>query len=110
MLKRRQNMQNYNLHFNIIIEMIEKIEKSMRNIKYEDFLKNGEIQDATLMRLQVIGENIRDIPFETKNKNKEINWKKFEKLRNIISHKYASVDYSIIWNFIEKNIKELKTW
>ena len=43
-----------------------------------------------------------------RNKNKDIKWKKFEKLRNIISHKYDSVDYNIIWSFIETNIEELK--
>lgn len=102
-------MQNYNLFVNVIIEMIEKIKKSIKNIEYEEFLKNDEMQDAILMRLQVIGENIKNIPLEIKKSHKEINWKKFEKLRNIISHKYASIDYSIIWSFIEKNLDELKT-
>jgi uncharacterized protein with HEPN domain len=102
-------MQNYNLFVNVIIEMIKKIETSIKNIKYQDFLKNEELQDATLMRLQVIGENIKNIPPNIKKQNKKINWKKFEKLRNIISHKYASIDYFIIWNFIEKNLEELKS-
>ena len=70
-------------------------------------MKNPEIQDATLMRLQVIGENIKSIPFAVKKGNK-ISWKKFERLRNLISHKYNSVDYEIIWNFLEKNLSELK--
>lgn len=102
-------MQESKLYINIIIESIEKIEISMKNINYQDFLNNLNLQDATLMRLQVIGENIKKIPFKIKKRNKEINWKKFEKLRNIISHKYDSIDYSIIWSFIENNLKELKS-
>ena len=102
-------MQKSKLYINVIIESIEKIENSMKNINYQKFLNNSNLQDATLMRLQVIGENIKKIPFEIKKKNKEINWKKFEKLRNIISHKYNSIDYSIVWSFIENNLKELKS-
>ena len=102
-------MQKYKLHTNVIIETIEKIKKSLSKSDKSDFMRDSELQDATLMRLQVIGENIRKIPFDIKKKNKEIKWKKFEKLRNIISHKYDSVDYDLIWSFIENNLKELKT-
>ena len=102
-------MQESKLYINVIIESIEKIEESMKNMNYQDFLNNSNLQDATLMRLQVIGENIKKIPFEIKKRNKAINWKKFEKLRNIISHKYDSIDYSIIWSFIEDNLEELKS-
>jgi uncharacterized protein with HEPN domain len=37
------------------------------------------------MRLQVIGENIKNIPLEIKKKNKELKWKKFKELKLGIS-------------------------
>jgi len=99
-------MQEYKIYLNVILEMIEKIRNSVHS--KEELIKNSEKQDANLMRLQVIGENIKSIPSEIKKKNKQINWKKFEKLRNLISHKYSSVDYNIVWDFIEKNLLKLK--
>jgi uncharacterized protein with HEPN domain len=101
-------MQDYKLYKNVMIEVIEKIENSFKSVDKEEFMQDSELQDATLMRLQVIGENIKKIPFEIKKKNKHIKWKKFEKLRNIISHKYDLVDYNLIWSFIENNLDELK--
>ena len=101
-------MLNYNLYVNVTLEMIERIEKSVKNIDKQNFIENFDFQDSTLMRLQVIGENVKKIPYEIKKKNKNIKWKKFEKLRNIISHKYDLVDYNLIWSFIENNLKELK--
>lgn len=98
-------MSEYKLYINTISEMIERIQSSLKD--EEDFMKNHEIQDATLMRLQVIGENIKKIPATIKKDNK-ISWRKFGKLRNLISHKYNSVDYKIVWNFIKKNLPELK--
>ena len=71
-------------------------------------MKDIDLQDATLMRLQVIGENIRKIPSNIKIKNKEFKWKKFERLRNLISHRYESINWEILWNFIEVNLPELK--
>jgi uncharacterized protein with HEPN domain len=102
-------MQEYRLYVNVILEMIDKIESSIQNSDKKEFMENSELQDATLMRLQVIGENIEKIPLEIKKEYKEIKWKKFEKLRNIISHKYASVNYNLIWSFIENNLQELKS-
>ena len=102
-------MQESKLYLNVILEMIEKIENSFANASKQEFMDDSELQDATLMRLQVMGENIKKIDFETKKKNKEIKWKKFEKLRNIISHKYDMVDYILIWSFIENNLGELKS-
>jgi len=102
-------MPDYKLYINVILETIDKLENSFRNIKKEEFIQDLELQDATLMRLQVIGESIKKIPSDLKKAYKEIKWKKFEKLRNIISHKYASVDYNLIWSFIENNLGELKS-
>jgi len=101
-------MSEYKLYRNVILEMIDKIEKSIGRVEKKEFINSPELQDATLMRLQVIGENIKNIPLQIKKKYKEVSWKKFEKLRNVISHKYASVDYNLIWNFLENNLNELK--
>lgn len=101
-------MLSYELYKNVILEAIGKIENSLKGITIEEFLKNSEMQDSTLMRLQVIGENIKEIPTNVKKKEKEIKWKKFERLRNVISHKYNSIDYHLIWDFLNNNLNELK--
>lgn len=98
-------MLEYKLYVNTISEMIERIQSSLKN--KDNFMKDCGLQDATLMRLQVIGENIKKIPATIKKDNK-IGWRKFEKLRNLISHKYNSIDYEIVWNFVKKNLPELK--
>jgi uncharacterized protein with HEPN domain len=108
MLKRRQNMLNYKIYINQIKEMIDRIEKSSKNISKEKFKKDEGLADATLLRLQVIGESINHIPAEIKKKNKQVKWKLFSKLRNFISHKYIQMDLDIIYNLIKEKIPELK--
>ena len=101
-------MSRYSLYINLIRELIERIEKSTKGISQKEFIENIDLIDSTLMRLQAIGESVKNIPPEAKKEIKDINWKKFENLRNFISHKYADVDYNIIWNIIQMNIPKLK--
>ena len=109
MLKKKLNMSEYELYLNVILEMIEKIENSIKNLSKEQFLKKEESMDATLMRLQVIGENVKSIPLKIKKTQKEFKWRKFEKLRNFISHKYSQIDEDIIWEIIQKDLIKLKS-
>lgn len=101
-------MSENKLHSNLIIELIERIENSIRDISNEEFIENIDVVDATLMRLQAIGESIKKISLDAKKEIKEINWKKFERLRNIISHKYALINRGLIWNIINEEIPNLK--
>ncbi|MDP1728600.1 MAG: DUF86 domain-containing protein [archaeon] len=59
-------MQEYRLYINLIKETIARIEDSLQSISKQEFIADRDIQDATLMRLQVIGENIKKIPAEIK--------------------------------------------
>jgi len=100
-------MLDYKLYLREIISMIEKIENSVIDKTLEDFVKDSNLFDATLMRLHFIGETIRNIPFSLQKNYKKIRWRKFARLRNIIGHRYSNVNKNIIWDVI-KALSELK--
>jgi uncharacterized protein with HEPN domain len=65
-------------------------------------------QDAILMRLQDIGENLitlRDSFPDFWDKNATDAWIKAIGLRNIISHAYGKIDFAIIWALITEDFK-----
>lgn len=99
-------MSEFEIYLNLIEEMISKIESSEATL--ENLKKDFNLQDATLMRLQVIGENVKSLPSEIKKENKNIKWRRFERLRNLISHKYSVIDYELIGKFIQESLPELK--
>lgn len=101
-------MSESKLFFEEIIKTINKIEQSVLNMTIEDFSNDLNLFDATLMRLHVIGENVKSIPFDLKKKHKKIRWNKFARLRNIIGHKYSSVNKEIIWDVIKRALPEFK--
>lgn len=81
----------------------------------EDFLLSPEhvlIFDGCVMRLQIIGENIKKLDECTNGEllleYPEIPWRKVIGLRNIISHEYANVDEAITFAIIKQSLLPLK--
>lgn len=67
------------------------------------FLAQPMAQDATLMRLQVIGENlaqIRRLDDHAYHEMAHDSWNKLIGLRNIISHGYEAIDFEEIWQIV----------
>ena len=100
-------MLDYNFYLKEIISTIGKIEDSVAGKDFEEFISDLNLFDATLMRIQLIGETIKSIPYNLKKNYKGIKWRKFSKLRDIISHRYSQVNKNIIWD-ITKELSELK--
>lgn len=55
-----------------ILECIGKIEEYTKEITEDDFYENTQIQDAVLRRLEIIGEAVKNIPQEFRDKYPEI--------------------------------------
>jgi uncharacterized protein with HEPN domain len=93
-------------HIELIRESIAAI-IAYRPADRETFLANPLIQDAILMRLQVIGEHLarmRRIDEERFVQAADESWFQIIGLRNIISHGYESVDYKKIWRMISEDL------
>jgi len=101
-------MLRYNLYLNDILRAIKKIEFSIKNKDENSFCKDVDLIDATSMRIQVIGESINKIPLKIRNNFKKVEWGKFLRARNIISHAYFAVNPKIIWSIAKEEIPRLK--
>jgi len=106
----------------IVIDRLEQIKEAISLINEwcknydteDDFLCSPTgmaMLDASILRLQIIGESVRAIDEMTHGellvRYDSIPWRNIIGLRNIISHDYANVNYSIIVKIIKNNLQSL---
>lgn len=75
---------------------------------YEKFDENRIYQNAILTPITQIGELVKRIPDEFRNKYTEIPWKNIAGMRDIVVHNYETIDKVILWNVADKEVKKIK--
>ena len=91
-----------------ILEQINLIDDSIKGISKIEFIKNKLLVDASIRRLEVIGEAAKNIPEKFRNKYPNVEWKKISGTRDIIIHGYFGIDLDVIWDILKKDIYILK--
>lgn len=91
-----------------ILESIEKIEEYTANIDEDDFYENSIIQDAVLRRLEIIGEAVKNILDDFREKYPDIPWKQIAGMRDVLIHAYFGVSLRRVWKVVEEDIQDLK--
>lgn len=98
------------LYLDDILESIEKIESYIQGINEEEFSRNTQTQDAVLRRLAIIGEAVKHLPDDVKEKHNQIPWKQIAGARDIFVHEYFGIGMERVWESIHKDLAELKTF
>lgn len=93
----------------------QAVDRTARITSYHDFLSspdNMDLFDATVLRIQVVGEMLKQIDEMTEGKllapyYPQIPWRAVFGLRNFISHEYIMVDPEKIYNTLQTDLPEL---
>jgi uncharacterized protein with HEPN domain len=91
-----------------ILESVKLIEEYTKGKAKEDFLKSVALQDMVIRRIEIIGEAVKNLPQEIKEKYKDIPWKRIGGMRDKLIHRYFGVDIEFTWGVVEKELPELK--
>jgi uncharacterized protein with HEPN domain len=75
----------------------------------EKFLGDEVMKRAISMSLINIGELVKLLPMEFRQQYSNIPFRLIAGLRDIVAHKYQTLNMVDIWNTATKNIPELKT-
>ena len=91
-----------------VIDAIVDIEESTKNLSKKEFNGNKDVKDATVRRLEIIGEAIKNISNGLKVKYNKIEWKKIAGTRDVLIHHYFGVDFDMVWKIIGRDLPKLK--
>jgi len=98
----------------LMLESIKLVQERFLRIKIpEDFVTTSQgvtLLDAISMRLQVIGESvkqIRKVDPALLQEYSEIEWDKIARFRDLVSHHYEHVDHEVVYDICQVHIPKL---
>ncbi len=95
------------LYLDDIIEAAEKIGRFVAGRTFEEFTAKEAEFDAVLFNLQVIGEAVKNLPEAARAAMPEVDWSGPARLRDLIAHRYFSLDDRIVWDVAVHRIPEV---
>ncbi len=98
----------YTLFLKDIIASAEKIIRYINDKSFEEFIQNELLADGVIRNLEIIGEAVKNIPSQVKQKYANVEWKKISGLQDTLIHEYFGLDYELLWDIVKTKIPPLK--
>jgi uncharacterized protein with HEPN domain len=74
----------------------------------EVFMADRMRQDATLRKLEIVGQAVKNLSEQTKSRQPETPWKPIAGLRDKVIHDYFGVNLDIVWAVVEQDLPVLR--
>lgn len=100
--------RNLALYLDDILASIDKIQHYTANMTQATFVADDRTFDAVVYNLQVIGEAVKNIPADMRDRYPQMEWRKIAGLRDILAHTYFAIDDEIVWDIVQTKLDNLR--
>jgi len=83
-------LRDYKVSLEDILEAIRWIEQFVAGLTLDQFKADRKTLDAVVRNLEVVGEAVKKVPPEVRDKHPEVPWQRIAGLRDILIHHYTS--------------------
>ncbi|MEW5760911.1 MAG: DUF86 domain-containing protein [Candidatus Thermoplasmatota archaeon] len=101
-------IRDIRLYLQDILESIQAIEEYTNHLTSDEFCSNRQVQDAVIRRIEIIGEAVKNIQDDIRNKYSDIPWKKIAGMRDVFIHEYFGVKLQRLWEVVKRDLPDLK--
>ncbi len=91
-----------------ILDSINAIEEFVKDITFQDFIKERKINYAVIRAIEIIGEATKNISKSFRSKYPEVPWDEMAGMRDKLIHHYFGVDMEVLWITATENVPRLK--
>jgi len=96
--------REWGFYLDDMIKFCEKVLFYTERLNQEGFETDEKAYDATLRKLELLGEAATHIPLAIRAKSSVIPWRQIVATRNQLIHGYLGVDNDILWSIIQDDI------
>ena len=91
-----------------ILQECEFLLEKSEGIIFEDFIEDPVFIRAFVRSLEIIGEAVKHLPSEFRERYSKIPWKEIAGMRDKLIHEYFGINYRIVWKTVQREIPKLK--
>jgi len=73
----------------------------------ETLLNDWQATAALERFIEIMGEGVKRLPLELRNRHPAVPWKEIAGTRDHLSHGYDDVDYQVLWDAVQKDVPTL---
>jgi len=100
--------RDISLYAKDILEAMEKAERFIGSMSYEDFVADERTNYAVVKCIEIIGEAVKNIPNPVRSKFRDIPWQDMAGMRDKVIHIYFGVKLDQVWLAVKEDIPQLK--
>ena len=101
--------RDHKVYLEDILEAIRKIRRFTSGMSSETLARDDRTLDAVIRNLEVIGEAVKRLPEQVRNRQPDIEWKKIAGLRDILIHEYFGINVKVVWDVVQHKLSGLET-
>ena len=79
----------------------------IEGVRRDQFLRDMKLQDSVIRRIEIIGEAVRRLSPELRDRHPNVPWQAMTGMRNRMIHGYDDIDMDVVWDTAQDSIPRL---